>query len=158
MSSSVCHSCPYSLDLFFVIVILPSKVLSSTLANPPASALSEERSCLEFVLYPVYWVLLLLGIYWNIIFFFFFFFSSSSSSSSFFFLPCVRLIPLLIFSSPPGPLTFFLHSRLSYQFCFLSYCIYFPKCLRFNLSKTKPILLYIRNQSVPRIKHFLPRL
>jgi len=27
-----------------------------------------------------------------------------------------------------------------------------------NLLKTKPILFYIRNQSVPRSKHFPPRL
>jgi len=28
----------------------------------------------------------------------------------------------------------------------------------FNLLKTKRILLYVRNQSVPRCKHFPPRL
>ena len=31
-------------------------------------------------------------------------------------------------------------------------------CLTFNLLKTKRIVLYIRNQSVPRSKHFPPRL
>ena len=83
------------------------------------------------------------------------------SSPSAYFPPQRRVHFSVLFFLPYGIFLFsFRHSWLSlsfpkplFFFFFCSFCITF-----FNLLNTKRNLLYIRNQSVPRSKHFPPRL